>query len=195
MHLFTKNIIRKSAVLVPRAVTHHILHQLSAVARLRHSVLLETRTRSHLSYAREHTVWLAVPPIKPNASVSAVGRVHHHPRPSSELLCAQGTSVWCSQANESKTTLVSLQVSFQKRVFGCLPCIPPALDRCLNTFSHHSRACVHALWMWGGKDSKNFKCLGTKDNPFTIFFTLVLDRHVKHSDLQDAPLHLPRCFT
>lgn len=97
----------------PCSLCCHSAHTPSAqhVARLRHSVLLETCTRSHLNYAREHTVCLVAACIMPNVSVSAVGWIHHHLCPSSEL-CAWVTSVRCSQESKSKLPWYQFSVSF-----------------------------------------------------------------------------------
>lgn len=63
-------------------------HQLSTVACLRCSALLETCTRPHLSYAWGRTGWLAAARVMPNASASAAGWIHAHLCPPFRLLCA-----------------------------------------------------------------------------------------------------------
>lgn len=105
----------------------------SAVAHLRHLVLLETCTRSHLSYAREHTVWRLLLVQRQKYLACAVDWIHHHLCPSSELL-----SVWLQDSAPKQTNLKlpghQSQVSFWKWGVWCLSCIPPALDGHLTLF-------------------------------------------------------------
>lgn len=120
-------------------------HQLSTVACLRCSALLQTCTCPHLSYAWGRTGWPAAARVMPNASASAAGWIHPHLCPPFRLLCAHVKLVWCSQASEFKTTSVSTLVSFWKGVSGCFFYTPPALAGHPNTYLHHSRAFFHAL--------------------------------------------------